>query len=242
MVNTVKKAMMDCDSVIIYRLENHEEAGSLNLRPPKFEFKNEDNFMGIKFKDTVQFAYLLFENAFLPGGVHAVNQYVSIPFWKVLNGFLFTCFKIINSVVCVVIFYQLLRIFFTKSLRSGSTTDSGSYSLFEFFCKLISCKKNELKPEQLKFYILDMLEEIGLGNRSMKSYYKNGNHVEAIAQALDVNLTKDLKDQFDMSRHLQLKYADTVINQTANFIRGYYFEILTGLSVAFDTIFMVRKR
>ena len=85
-----------------------------------------------------------------------------------------------------------------------------------------------------------MLEEIGKGNRSMKSYFNNGNHVEAIAQALDVNLKPDLKAQFDMSRHMQLKYADTVINQTANFIRGYYFEILTGSPLTFDTIFMGR--
>ena len=92
---------------------------------------------------------------------------------------------------------------------------------------MISCHKNLLKPEQMKPYILDMLEEVGKGNRSMSSYFENGYHVEAIAQALDVNLKKELRDQFNMSRYMQLKYADTVITQTANFIRGYYFEILT---------------
>ena len=81
--------MMDCESVIIYRLEDDQEPGSLNLRPPNFKFKEEEGYMGIKYKDTVQYAYLLFEDAHLPGGVHAVNQYVSIPFYKVaLNNFL----------------------------------------------------------------------------------------------------------------------------------------------------------
>ena len=65
-----------------------------------------------------------------------------------------------------------------------------------------------------------MLEEIGKGNRSMKSYYTNGNHVEAIALSLDVELKPDVKKEFNMSRHLQLKYAKTVNDQATNFIRG----------------------
>ena len=83
LVNTVKKAMEHCDSVIIYRLESNEEPGSLNLRPPNFKFKKEDTYMGVKYEETVQYAYLFFEDAYFPGGIHAVNQFVSIPFWKV---------------------------------------------------------------------------------------------------------------------------------------------------------------